>query len=69
MSFKSDKIRKLLFAKDADKAKGIPTNGVSQFKTKIPKLTNSAASTNVVPNLPSIPKPAKFAKIKNYFKK
>lgn len=93
MSFKSDKIRRMLFAQDSDKAKGIPSNkstpnsfptqnhpeiikpvqpinsGIPQFKPKMPKSIKPTSNPNVIPSLPSISKPAKFAKIKNYFLK
>lgn len=91
--FKSDKLRKMLFAQDQDKAQGIPVNktipnsfptqnhpeiikpvqpinsGVPQFKPQIPKSIKPTANPNIIPSLPSMPKPAKFAKIKKYLKK
>lgn len=80
MSFKSPAQRKFLFAAKDDKSKGLnPMEQKSQAKSidlkqpqaplktnpfKIEKIKNPTA----IPAIPALPKPARFAKIKKFFK-
>lgn len=80
MPFKSDKMRKALFAMDKDKQQNInPMQAKSQNQTinlkqpqapmVIKPIKMGSLNPTSVPSLPGISKMPKFGRIKKYFKK
>lgn len=81
MPFRNPNQRKMLFAQDAAKKKGLdpkssptsltpglpPTQGIPSIaKSGLPKPTSNP---NIIPALPPMPKMAKFAKTRKYLKR
>lgn len=64
MGFKSDKFRKMMFAVDADKKKGI----MPLSESKTPMNNSFTLPKAKIPTIPSLPKTASFNRIKKFFK-
>ena len=84
MAFKGPGQRKFFFAAQDDKKKGLnpmeqktKANPIDLKQAQaplkspslnVPKLNNPTANPKPIPALPGLPKPARFAKMKKYFK-